>query len=66
MHPLQKNSAKALQMLDTVPVSYIILESMLMEQNFNQQFLRLVRDAPGQWQLVRLEGDVAIYKRLGG
>lgn len=63
MPPLEPNPSKAQRMLDSVPVSYLILEQMFMEHDFNQQFPSLVRNAPGKWQLVYSEQGVMIYKR---
>jgi hypothetical protein len=63
MPPLEKDPAKAQQMLDSVPVSYLIVESMLMEQQFNQYFAGLALNAPDKWRLVHTEKEVSIYQR---
>jgi len=65
MPPLESNSFIAQKMLDSVPVTFLILDHMTMEHGFNEKFQRLVRDAPSKWIRVHSEGGVSIYKRDG-
>ena len=66
MPPLETDIVRAQQMLDSVPTSYLIIEHMLMEQSFNEQFPALIRQSPDRWRLVHAEGDVEIYQRTSG
>ena len=63
MPPLDTNPVRAQKMLDSVPTRYLILEHMLMEQDFNERFPRLIRSSPDKWQLVYTEGKIDIYRR---
>jgi hypothetical protein len=67
MPPLSKDPKQAESFLDSVPVTYIVLDQLLMEQNFNQRFPAVVHNDPGRWRIVfaspRHEFD--IYQRVG-
>jgi len=67
MPPLEPDPGKAQQMIDSVPVTYVALDQLLMEDNFNKRFPKIVRSAPDKWRLVyRSPGhEFDIYERVG-
>ena len=66
MPPLESDPVKAQEMLDSVPVSYLVLEGMFMEGDFNSKFPLLVRNSPERWRLAYASStqDVEIYQRI--
>jgi len=67
MPPLEANPLKAQQQIDTVPASYVALDNLLMEDDFNRRFPALVRNSPDKWLLVYASphGEFDIYERVG-
>ncbi len=67
MPPLEADPLKAQQLIDTVPASYVALDNLLMEDDFNRRFPALVRKSPDKWLLVYASphGEFDIYQRVG-
>ncbi len=65
MPPLELNSQRAQQLMDTVPVTYVVLDKLLMEANFNRRFAAIVQNSHGKWHLVYASphGQFDIYQR---
>jgi len=65
--PLTTDPVKAGQLIDSVPVSFVIVERLLMDDNFNEYFPRLVERSPDKWKLVYVSPDhqVQVYGRVG-
>jgi hypothetical protein len=67
MPPLTTDPDKAGTLIDTVPVSFVIIEQLLMDDNFNTYFPKLVQKSPDRWKLVysKQGGPVKLYARVG-
>jgi hypothetical protein len=67
MPPLEADPIKAQQLIDTVPANYVVLDKLLMEDNFNMRFPALVRSSPEKWERVFSTADhqFDIYERVG-
>jgi hypothetical protein len=67
MPPLTRNPVRAQEMIDTVPVSYVLVEDLLMNDNFNTFFPKLVKNDPDKWKLIysRPGSQVEVYARIG-
>ena len=67
MPPLTTDPDKAENLIDTVPVSFVIIEQLLMDDNFNTYFPKLVEKSPDRWKLVysKQGGPVKLYARVG-
>ncbi len=67
MPPLEADPLKAQRLIDTVPASYVALDNLLMEDDFNRRFPALVRKSPDKWLLVYASphGEFDIYQRAG-
>jgi hypothetical protein len=67
MPPLTTDPVKAERLIDTVPVSFVILEQLLMNDNFNTYFPNLVQKSPDHWKLVYSKpgSPVRLYARIG-
>lgn len=67
MPPLTTDPDKAEKLIDTVPVSFVIVEQLLMDDNFNTYFPKLVQKSPDHWKLVYSKpgGPVKLYARVG-
>lgn len=67
MAPLTTDPAKAQEQMDTVPVSFFIVEELLMDDNFNTFSPGLIRSSPGTWKLVFAmpNSNVRLYARRG-
>ncbi|MDQ3258881.1 MAG: hypothetical protein M3R15_34295, partial [Acidobacteriota bacterium] len=65
MLPFEKDAYKAQQLLDSVPVSYLIIGQESMETK--RYALPVVQQFPAQWKLIYSapEGDWTIYQRVG-
>jgi hypothetical protein len=65
MPPLEADFQKAQQQIDSVPVTYIVLDKLLMEDSFNKRFPAIVRNSRSKWHLVYGSGDgeFDIYER---
>jgi hypothetical protein len=67
MPPLEANPQKAQQLLDTVPATYVAVDQLLMEDDFNRRFAGFIRKSVGKWRLVYAtpNREFEIYQRLG-
>lgn len=67
MPPLEADPLKAQRLIDTVPASYVVLDQLLMEDDFNKRFPGFVRNSPEKWRLVypSPNGEFDIYRRVG-
>ena len=68
MPPLTTDPEKAGRLIDTVPVSFVIVEQLLMNDNFNTYFPKLVENSPDHWKLVHTKpggSPVKLYARVG-
>ena len=52
MPPLTRDPQQAERLIDTVPVSFVVIEQLLMDDNFNTYFPKLVEKSPDHWKLV--------------
>ncbi len=64
MPPFEKDTAKAQELLDSVPISYLILGSDVIESE--QYTLPVVRQFPDKWKQVYFEAetDWSVYQRI--
>ena len=67
MPPLTEKSAEAETLSDSVPVSYFLMEQLLMDDNFLVSFPALVARSPETWKLVYggTRDQVRVYARVG-
>jgi hypothetical protein len=67
MPPLTRNPEQAERLIDTVPVSFVVIEQLLMDDNFNTYFPKLVEKSPDHWKLVyeKKGSPVKLYARVG-
>jgi len=67
MPPLTTDPRNAIRLSDTVPISFVIIEELLMNDNFNTYFPKLVTETPDQWKLVysKQGSPVKLYARVG-
>jgi hypothetical protein len=67
MPPLITDREKSQALIDTVPASFVIVEQLLMNDNFNTFFPRLVESSPDTWKLVysKQGNPVKLYARIG-
>jgi hypothetical protein len=67
MPPLTTDPNQAQKLIDTVPVSFVVIEKLLMDDNFNTYFPKLVEHSPDKWKLVysTQDGQVRLYGRIG-
>ena len=67
MPPLTRDPQQAERLIDTVPVSFVIIEQLLMDDNFNTYFPKLVEKSPDHWKLVyeKQGSPVKLYARVG-
>ena len=67
MPPLTADPVKAQQLIDTVPVSYVLMEHLLMDDNFVAFFPSMVKKQNDKWKLVYSSSDrhVQLYGRIG-
>lgn len=67
MPPLEVDPLKAQRLIDTVPASYVVVDNLLMEDDFNRRFPALVRNSPDKWLRVYASphGEFDIYQRVG-
>ncbi|MFL6416982.1 MAG: hypothetical protein ACJ74Y_15065 [Bryobacteraceae bacterium] len=65
--PLNTNADKVQKLVDTVPVSFVIVEDLLMSDNFNTYFPKVVESSPDRWKLIySIQGSpVKLYARVG-
>ena len=66
MPPLDADPFKAQREIDTVPATYVVVDQLLMEDDFNSRFPALVRQSPDKWRLVypSPHGEFDIYQRV--
>jgi len=67
MPPLTRNAVRAQAEADSVPVSYVVIEILPVQDNFNSFFPKLVENSPGKWKLLCSASGrkVQLYGRLG-
>ncbi len=67
MPPLTTDPENAVKLSDTVPVSFVIVEDLLMNDNFNTYFPKLVAESPDKWKFVysKSGSPVKLYARIG-
>jgi hypothetical protein len=65
MPPLEPDPQRALNLIDTVPVTYAVLDNLLVQDTFNKRFPAIIRNSPDKWHLVYGSGDgeFDIYER---
>ncbi len=65
MPPLTSNPAKAQQMLDSVPVKYVLIDRLLGADNFIHKFPVMIQNSPDKWKQVYSSGDgeITIFER---
>lgn len=66
MPPLEADPLETQRLIDTVPASYVVLDQLLMEDDFNKRFPGFVRNSPEKWHLVypSPNGEFDIYQRV--
>jgi hypothetical protein len=67
MPPLTRKAAKAQAQADSVPVSYVVIEHLLVQDNFNNFFPNLVESSPDKWKLLYSAPGkkILLYGRIG-
>lgn len=67
MPPFETDPFKAEKLLYSVPVTYLVLEDMIMEDQFNTRFSAVIRKSLEKWALVykSADGHVSVYQRIG-
>ena len=67
MPPLGRDPVEVQRLSDTVPISYVIIERLLMDDNFNVYFPKLIQRSPDKWKQVYTsrDGTIQIYARVG-
>lgn len=67
MPPLTTDPDSAVRLSDTVPISFVIIEELLMNDNFNTYFPKLVAESPDHWKFVYSKpgSPVKLYARVG-
>lgn len=65
MPPLEANPLQQQRLIDSVPVTYLVLDRMVMGGEFNEKFPAMVQAFPHKWSLVysSRSGDTQVYKR---
>lgn len=67
MAPFERGKATVLVLLDSVPVSYVVLGQMLFDDSYNSNFDAIIRSSPDKWKLAYASPlrDVEVYERIG-
>ncbi len=67
MPPLEADAGAQQRLIDSVPVTYLVLDRMVMGGGFNEKFPAMVQAFPQKWSLVysSQNGDTRVYKRAG-
>ena len=65
MPPLEANPLQQQRLIDSVPVTYLVLDRMVMGGQFNEKLPAMVQAFPHHWSLVysSRSGDTQVYKR---
>lgn len=65
MPPLEADPYEQQRLIDSVPVTYLVLDRMVMGAQFNEKLPAMVEAFPHKWSLVysSQSGDTQVYKR---
>jgi hypothetical protein len=63
MPPFYRDAERAQRGIDSVPVTYLVVDQMTMEGQFNERFWNLVRKFPDKWRLVFSAPMAHVYAR---
>jgi len=63
MPPFYRDAERAQRAIDSVPVTYLVVDQMTMESQFNERFWNLVRNFPQKWRLVYSAPMANVYAR---
>jgi hypothetical protein len=63
MPPFYRDAERAQRAIDSVPVTYLVVDQMTMESQFNERFWNLVRNFPDKWRLVYSAPMAHVYAR---
>jgi hypothetical protein len=63
MPPFYRDAERAQRAIDSVPVTYLVLDQMTMDSQFNERFWNLVRKSPDKWRLVYSAPMAHVYAR---
>jgi hypothetical protein len=63
MPPFYRDAERTQRAIDSVPVTYLVVDQMTMEGQFNERFWNLVRSFPEKWRLVYSAPTAHVYAR---
>jgi hypothetical protein len=63
MPPFYRDAERAQRAIDSVPVTYLVVDRMTMQGEFNESFWNLLRNFPDSWRLVYSAPMAGVYAR---
>jgi hypothetical protein len=66
MPPMERDPARALRLLDTVPARWVIVDDLQYLDMSRRYALPAVESDPSRWQLAKQIGTTRVYRRIGG
>ncbi|HEX2861325.1 MAG TPA: hypothetical protein VHN79_06780, partial [Lacunisphaera sp.] len=64
MPPMEPDPAKLIRLLDSVPVSFVVIDEMEFRDTARRYVQSVVAARPAEWKLVREEANTRVYQRL--
>jgi hypothetical protein len=63
MPPFNRDAERVQRALDSVPVTYLVVDQIEMESQFSERFWNVVRNFPDRWRLVYSAPMAHVYAR---